>query len=265
MDDDNKKKAVDAAEIALVVTATAIGGPVGSGLSLAGTIAGKLYSSLERQRANRTARFLKRVGFYLEENDPAGAASFVADKAATDEFADVLERGFERMMKAYNPLAEECICLLTAEYLRLHEPIIRDFAACGDLLVASDTDTLSTLSNITSAYFEAYSDGNVGPKGILFDSSGIPKKTGPFFFIVNYVHDNKIISPTFESHTNLRRVPILMENHGLGRIPHVTVESAPTEMNQGNPQCEYYFGPEDDIPMKRLHSCLAPVRRLKDA
>lgn len=260
-EDKHPEQVITASEVALAATAAIVGGPVGAAAGLAGVIASKLTAPLERRRIARERRFLNHVAYFLEVDDPEGAAEFVAENATSDEFADVLERGFEQMKRALDPLAEECICLLTAEHLRRPHAHPKEFSACGRLLESSDAQSLRGLETISSAYVEAYSTLPLGTSGILFDSFGIPNQRNAFFFVATYQNPGMhSTSARRDSPPNLLRLLMQMATHGFGTVWQGFGTVAPPELRDGNPSCRHRFTIADVEPMKRLHAVLAPTR-----
>jgi hypothetical protein len=263
--DNDKEFIVDATEVALVTGGAIVGGSVGAGLSVAAALVSKLARSLERRTAQRQTRFLEMVGNYLDANDPHGAATFVDQAVGTDEFADVLERGYERMRRSYDPLAEECICLLTAEHLRVGRPSAREYVAAGALLEASDAPLLLGIHTVVSAYFEAASQ-HESTGLILFDSSGIPQTRGPFFFVVNYARGDVIgRSERIDAPPTLKRALTMMDQHGFGSMWHGMGAAAPEDLSEGGPSCRHDFASSDRASIHLLGRCLTPVGKRRAA
>lgn len=135
---EKSKPIVDATEIALVTTGAIIGGPPGAALGVLGVLANKMVSPLQRFRRAREDKFLERVSHFLEANDAEGAAQSVAEHAADEQFSDALDRGYEKMRRAFDPLAEECICVLVADHIHSGSVTDRRFVRTGNLLEVSD-------------------------------------------------------------------------------------------------------------------------------
>jgi len=87
------ERIVDATEVALVTTGALVGGPAGAAFGVLGVLANKMILPLDHFRRAREIRFLERVSYFLEANDPEGAAQFVAEHAVDEQFLDALDRG----------------------------------------------------------------------------------------------------------------------------------------------------------------------------
>jgi hypothetical protein len=260
-EDHRSKPIVDATEIALVTAGAIVGGPPGAALGVLGVLANKMLSPLERFRRARLARFLERVSHFLEENDPEGAAQFVSEHVTDEQFTDALDRGFEKMRRAFDPLAEECICVLVADHVRSGALTDRRFARAGNLLEVSDRAILTTINGICEAYVAATKLTGSGTLGIVFHSRGVPDKRGPFFFVAVYDRSKVIgISDNLEAPANFERVVLLLENHGFGETFRGLGEAPPRDRQEGGPSSLLELRPSDHEAILSLYRYLAPAR-----
>jgi hypothetical protein len=260
--EDKAKLIVDAAEIALVTTGAIVGGPPGAALGVLGVLANKMVSPLQRFRRRREHRFLERVSHFLEADDAEGAAQFVAEHAADEQFSDALDRGYEKMRRAFDPLAEECICVLVADHIRSGAVTDRRFVRAGNLLEVSDKADLTTINSICEAYVAATRINGAGVLGIVFHCRGVPNKRGPFFFVVAYERSKVItgISENLDAPANFERVVLQMESHGFGETFRGFGESPPDDRKEGGPSSLLELRPSDHAAMLSLYRYLAPVR-----
>lgn len=254
-------RVVDATEVALVTTGALVGGPAGAALGVLGVLANKMLLPLQHFRRAREIRFLERVSHFLEANDPEGAALFVAEHAVDEHFLDALDRGYEKMRRAFDPLAEECICVLVADHIRSASVTDRRFVRAGNLLEVSDKAILTALNQLCEAYLAAMKPGGTGTLGTVFVSQGVPSRRDPFFFVA-MSHESKVlaVSNDFEAPTNFDRVLLLLANHGFGETSLPFSESAPEGRGEGDPSSIHVFRPADHVAMVSLHRYLAPVR-----
>ncbi len=261
---DNKSDGVaDAAEVGLVVTGAAIGGPVGAGLGVAAVLAAKVPKALRRGKEARLARFINQVVHYLEANDPEGAAEFVALHSETDTFADTLDRGYEAMRRTFDPAAEECICLLTADHARLGKPTDRRFVRAAALLEICDLSMLQTLNSITTAYLSALGEAGHGVLRILFDRHAHPEMPASFFI---EAYDGPTLVGTSEEvprPDNLERAlsHLVQYDYGLSWWGGGTLPRGNRHSRGATPSSVHKFKNSDDESMRSLHRYLAPVRR----
>lgn len=262
----NKEEgAFDVTEVGLVATGAAIGGPAGAALGLGAAFVAKVPKALKRGRATRQARFIERVIHYLEEDDPAGAADFIASKSDTAEFADTLERGYEAMRRALDPATEECICLLTADHARQGRPADRRFVRAAALLEVCDLSMLRTLNLITTAYTamgEESSHRLLYTCKVLSATATVP----PFLVIVAYSGDEQVgMSGIAPAPKNIRRLLIDLAHYDYGDEWPIAIEST---QPVGLPVvgsyavCNYWFPREHHETILALHRYLAPVRRM---
>jgi hypothetical protein len=255
---------VDVVEVGVVATGAVVGGAAGAGLGVAAVLVNKLGSALTAWRLSKQSRFLERVCHYLDEDDPEAAAAFVLRNAETDQFVDTLERGYEAMRRAFDPLAAECLCLLTADHARSGRPTDRRFTRAAALLEQCDRPLLSTLNSVAQAYSDAIAGAATPDRGrTLFSSRGDPEANrGPFFFVVAYDQPNPIRSShDVPAPSNLDRALAQMAQNGLGLTWTGLGASPPEERRAGNPNSEHHFHTSDDDRMRDLYRYLAPARR----
>lgn len=252
---------IDATEVALAATGALVGGPAGAALGVLGVLANKMLLPLHHFRRAREVRFLERVSHFLEANDPEGAAQFVAEHAVDEQFLDALDRGYEKMRRAFDPLAEECICVLVADHIRSASVTDRRFIRAGNLLEVADKAILTALSRLCEAYLAAMKPGGPGALGTVFVSKGVPSKRDPFFFVAIYDESKVLgVSNDFEAPANLDRVLLLLANHGFGETVLPFSESPPEGRDEGDPSSNHVFRPADHVALVGLHRYLAPVR-----
>lgn len=261
-DKDASKTMIDATEVALVATGAIVGGQGGAALGVLSVLANKMIRPLEHFRRAREGRFLQRVFHFLEANDPDGAAKFVAEHADSEQFSDALDRGYERMRRTFDPFAEECVCVLVADYIGSGSVTDRRFVRTGGLLEVSDKATLATMTLVCEAHLIAIKVNGPGTLGIVFHSGGVPAKKSPFFFVAMYQGPKVIgISEDFEAPTNLERVLAQMGSHDFGETLRGFGHAAPENRGEGAPSSSHQFRPTDQIGMSSLHRYLAPLRK----
>jgi hypothetical protein len=255
--------AVGATELALVTTGAIVGGPAGAAIGVGASVLAKLGSAMNLWRDAKQSQFLSKVSFYLSEDSPEAAAAFINDHANRDEFVDTLERGYVALRRSFDPLAAECICLLTAEHARLGSPPDRTFARAAALLEESDEEDLTTLQEVVAAYVSTVGLGEIAGTRILFASRGTSKdRQDPFFFVAAYREAKPFaISDNVPSRPNLDRVLAHLSHHGFGTIWSGLGASPPPERSEGRPNSVHHFSSADDSRMTDLHTYLAPVRR----
>lgn len=260
---DKEEGVANVAELGLVATGAAIGGPVGAGVGLAAALVAKLPKALQRGRKVREARFVERVAHYLEEDDADGAAEFIASHSETPEFAGTLERGYEAMRRALDPAAEECICLLTADHSRQGRPTDRRFVRAAALLEACDLLRLRTLNLITTAYIAAGEEGN--RRRLFLDFGASVANRPPSFVVIAFSGREHVgVSGQVFAPKNLRRLLVDLAHYdygeewrsgsGGGGLP---VEIAKLR-RYGT--CAFRFLHEHHEAVHALHRYLAPVR-----
>lgn len=267
---DKDEGAIDITEVGLVAAGAALGGAAGAGLGVLATLLAKAPKALQRGVMARQVRFIERIAYYLEEQDPAGAAEFIASHSETSEFADTLERGYEAMRRGLDPTAEECICLLTADHARQGRPTDRRFVRAAALLEACDLSMLRTLNAITTSYTSVSTTGDYR---LLFHRGAARRKARGLvipasFFIIAYSSDGQDVG--ISEHTlapkNLRRALVDLAHHDYGEAFVHKAAKAPVTMPLPGPSvCRHVFPRTYDDAMHALHRYLAPVRRMAPA
>jgi len=238
-------------------TATTPLAAVGAAAGLAQALASVAGPLLEKRREERARNFLARVAHYLATEDPEAAARFAAGEAETEAFADTLERGYEQIRRAFDPLARECLCLLVAQHALAPDPVSQrgDFVTVGALLERSDEAGLAAADTVASllATFPVEQPGRV----VLFVTRA---PAGVFLWTERGAPDRRWTGVKHMRAEVRRSLLSSLAAAGLGFHHTGTGGAPPKGAPQEDASSDFEFTARDAGRMLLLHRCLAPVR-----
>jgi len=236
-----------------LVAATGVGSALVAAPALVSALAGVVGPALERRRQERGRKYIERVVYHLATQNPEAAASFTSGNADRTEFVDAIERGYEQIRRAFDPLARECICLLVAQHaLAADGRVPSDFVSVGSLLERSDLTDLVCAEAIATKYAELAPREN--------ESVVVFQWTGGIFLVASAGRPMRFTPNAQVRGDDVRATMTLMAASGIGRLWSGAGDSPPEGAPNAEAGSQYSFVARDRERVQLLSRCLEPVR-----